>query len=130
VVGLLFQITRCNPRFCYPVVSILFVVFVVLNVLRSHTTTLPSDKFTVGLIQMHCSPDPDENLQRACARVREAAGKGAQMVCLPELFRTQYFCQREDAALFELAEPGPGPPTYALASIAHEASILIVASVF
>ncbi len=91
---------------------------------------MPSDNFTVGLIQMHCSSDPDENLQRACARVREAAGKGAQMVCLPELFRTQYFCQREDAALFDLAEPVPGPTTDALASIAREAGIVIVASVF
>ena len=79
---------------------------------------------------MHCSPDPDENLQRACAKVREAAGKGAQMVCLPELFRTQYFCQREDAALFDLAEPVPGPTTEALASVAREARIVIVASVF
>jgi len=79
---------------------------------------------------MHCSPDPDENLQRACDKVREAADKGAQMVCLPELFRTQYFCQREDAALFDLAEPIPSPTTDALAAIAREARIVIVASVF
>ena len=65
--------------------------------------------FTVGLIQMHCSADPDDNVRRAVEKVRSAAKQGAQMVCLPELFRTQYFCQREDAALFDLAEPIPGP---------------------
>jgi N-carbamoylputrescine amidase len=89
-----------------------------------------SEVFTVGLIQMACSPDPDENLRRARDRVREAASKGAQVVCLPELFRTQYFCQREDATLFELAEPVPGPSTELMAQIAREANIVIVASVF
>ena len=75
---------------------------------------MSSDNFTVGLIQMACSPDPDDNLLRAVEKVRAAAKQGAQMVCLPELFRTQYFCQREDAALFDLAEPVPGPTTEAL----------------
>ena len=65
---------------------------------------MPSEVFTIGLVQMSCSPDPDENLQRAGQRVIEAARSGAQIVCLPELFRTQYFCQREDASLFDLAE--------------------------
>jgi N-carbamoylputrescine amidase len=92
---------------------------------------MPSnDTFTVGLVQMSCSPDPEENLRRACDKVREAAKKGAQIVCLPELFRTQYFCQREDHALFDLAEPIPGPTTEALAAIARESKIVIVASVF
>lgn len=91
---------------------------------------MASEVFTVGLIQMACSPDPDENLRRARDRVREAASKGAQVVCLPELFRTQYFCQREDATLFELAEPVPGPSTELMAQIAREANIVIVASVF
>ena len=67
------------------------------------------DNFTVGLIQMHCSADPDDNVRRAAEKVRAAAKQGAQMICLPELFRTQYFCQREDAALFDLAEAIPGP---------------------
>ena len=89
-----------------------------------------NDSFTIGLIQMQCSPDPDENLQRACTKVREAAGNGAQMVCLPELFRTQYFCQREDASLFDLAEPIPGPTTDALVLIAREKGVVIVASIF
>lgn len=88
------------------------------------------DHYRVGLIQMACSPDPDDNLARACAKVREAAKMGAQIVCLPELFRTQYFCQREDAALFDLAEPVPGPTTQALSDVAREAKVVVIASVF
>jgi len=91
---------------------------------------LNNDQFTVGLIQMSCSPDPDENLRRACDKVREAAKRGAQLVCLPELFRAQYFCQREDTALFDLAEPIPGPSSEALCAIARELKIVIVASIF
>jgi N-carbamoylputrescine amidase len=91
---------------------------------------ISSDQFTVGLIQMSCSPDPDENLRRACEKVREAAKKGAQIICLPELFRTQYFCQREDTSLFDLAEPIPGPTTEALAPIAKENKVVVIASVF
>src|ERR1700756_1683246 len=88
------------------------------------------DSFTVGLIQMHCSADPDDNLRRAVEKVRAAAKQGAQMVCLPELFRTQYFCQREDAALFDLAEPIPGPTTGTLSTLAKELKIVLVASLF
>ena len=91
---------------------------------------MPSEVFTIGLVQMSCSPDPDENLQRAAERISEAARSGAQMVCLPELFRTQYFCQREDAALFDLAESIPGPTTELLSGIAREKKIVIIASVF
>lgn len=91
---------------------------------------MPSEVFTIGLVQMSCSPDPDENLQRAAERISEAARSGAQMVCLPELFRTQYFCQREDAALFDLAESIPGPTTELLSRIAREKKIVIIASVF
>lgn len=86
--------------------------------------------FTVGLVQMSCSPDPDENLRRAGDKVREAARKGAEVVCLPELFRTQYFCQREDAALFDLAEPIPGPTTELMSTIARENKVVVIASVF
>src|ERR1700757_1581334 len=86
--------------------------------------------FTVGLIQMHCSADPDDNVRRAVEKVRSAAKQGAQMVCLPELFRTQYFCQREDAALFDLAEPIPGPTTEALSAVARETKTSVVVSVF
>ena len=86
--------------------------------------------FTVGLIQMHCSADPDDNLRRAEEKVRAAAKQGAQIVCLPELFRTQYFCQREDAALFDLAEPIPGPTTEALSAVARETQDSSSSSVF
>src|SRR5579872_6568939 len=88
------------------------------------------DRFQVGLIQLSCSPDPDANLDKAAQRVREAARNGAQMICLPELFRTQYFCQREDPALFDLAETIPGPSTEALSKVASEMKIVLVASLF
>ena len=88
------------------------------------------DVYRVGLVQMASSPDPDDNLRRACEFVAEAARRGAQVVCLPELFRTQYFCQREDAALFDLAEPVPGPTTERLAAVARTAGVAIIVSVF
>jgi N-carbamoylputrescine amidase len=72
---------------------------------------LPPEKFRVGLVQMSATPDLEKNLCHAIDQVREAARRGAQVVCLPELFQTQYFCQRQDAALFDLAEPIPGPTT-------------------
>jgi N-carbamoylputrescine amidase len=87
-------------------------------------------KFGIGLIQMACSPDPADNLARAIARIAEAARQGAQVVCLQELFRSQYFCQREDPALFYLAEPIPGPTTEALSATARRAQVVIVASIF
>ena len=87
-------------------------------------------KFTIGLIQMACTPDPEENLRRAESRVAAAAEEGAEVICLPELFRSQYFCQREDAALFDLAEPVPGPSTQALGKIAKEKQVVVIAPVF
>jgi N-carbamoylputrescine amidase len=91
---------------------------------------LPPEKFRVGLVQMSASADPEENLQRAMDHVRNAAKSGAQIVCLPELFQTQYFCQREDPALFDLAEPIPGPVTAKLSVLAKELGIVLVASLF
>jgi len=91
---------------------------------------LPPEKFRVGLIQMSTTPDPDQNLQRAIEHVRKAAGQGAQVICLPELFQTQYFCQREDAALFDLAEPIPGPTSSKLAEVAKQLKIVLIASLF
>src|SRR5438445_2349900 len=79
---------------------------------------------------MQCGPDPDRNLAHALEQVRQAARQGANVVCLPELFRTQYFCQREDAALFDLAEPIPGPTTDALGRAAKENKVVVIASVF
>jgi len=84
----------------------------------------------IGLIQMRCAADPAENLATASARVREAARRGAAVVCLPELFRSPYFCQREDAACFDLAEPVPGPTTEALGCIARETRAAVIAPVF
>ncbi|MGA2607547.1 MAG: carbon-nitrogen hydrolase [Terriglobia bacterium] len=87
-------------------------------------------KFTIGLIQMACMPDPQENLRRAESCLEEAADQGAEVICLPELFRSQYFCQREDAALFDLAEPVPGPTTQALGKIAREKQVVVIAPIF
>jgi len=84
----------------------------------------------VGLIQMACSRDPGENLAKAEWRIREAAGKGAQIVCLQELFRSQYFCREEDARLFDLAESIPGATTDMLAHRARDLNVVIIASLF
>ncbi|MGH9942450.1 MAG: carbon-nitrogen hydrolase [Pyrinomonadaceae bacterium] len=93
-------------------------------------TNKASDSVTVGLVQMTCSPEPQANMEKAVERIREAAGRGAQVVCLQELFRSQYFCQTEDCELFKLAEPIPGPSTETLAAVAKEHKIVIVASLF
>ncbi len=74
--------------------------------------------------------DPDKNLQHAIDMVRDAASRGAQVVCLPELFQTQYFCQREDAALFDLAEPIPGPTSNKLSAVAKQLQVVLVTSLF
>jgi N-carbamoylputrescine amidase len=89
-----------------------------------------SSPFTVGLIQMRCSADPDDNLLRACTMLSDAAGRGVQVACLPELFRTPYFCQSEDVSRFDLAEPIPGPTTLALTQAAREARIVVIGSIF
>ncbi len=87
-------------------------------------------KFTIGLVQMACGRDPNENLAKAEWRVREAAAKGAQIVCLQELYRSQYFCREEDARLFDLAEPIPGPTTEAFSLLATELNVVVIASLF
>ena len=87
-------------------------------------------KYTVGLVQMQMGPDPDANFESAVNHVRQAARQGANIVCLPELFRAQYFCQREDIRLFDLAESIPGPSTARLAEVARELRVAIVASLF
>lgn len=79
---------------------------------------------------MSCGPNPDANLQKAIVRIGDAAKKGAQIVCLQELFRSQYFCQTEDTELFKLAETIPGPTTEALSKVARASKIVIVASIF
>ncbi|PYQ18571.1 MAG: acyltransferase [Acidobacteria bacterium] len=87
-------------------------------------------RFRVGLVQMAMSREPGENLEKALDRVREAARAGAEVVCLPELYRSLYFCQNEDPALFDLAEPVPGPSTEALGRAAKEAGVAVVVPIF
>src|SRR5260370_6797640 len=89
-----------------------------------------SDIVKVGLVQMSCDPKPEANLKKAIARIGDAARQGAQIVCLQELFRSQYFCQTEDIELFKLAETIPGPTTEALAKVARRQKTVIIASLF
>ncbi len=91
---------------------------------------MPSHKVTLALVQMRCSAEPQENLAKALARTSEAADRGAQIVCLQELFTSQYFCQVEDHKYFQLAEEIPGPSTEALGKLAKERGIVIIASLF
>jgi len=86
--------------------------------------------YRLALVQMRVGEDPAANLARAIDLIGEAAGRGAALVCLPELFRTPYFCQREDAALFDLAEPVPGPTTSAISDAARRHGVVVVASLF
>jgi len=95
----------------------------------TNTTARPGPA-TVALVQMSMSADPAANLEKAVARVRESARRGATLVCLPELFRSLYFGQREDHAFFDLAEPVPGPSTERLAAVARETGVVIIASLF
>src|SRR5665213_3540556 len=87
-------------------------------------------KIKLGIIQMRCTPQPAENLANAKGRIREAAALGANIICLPELFTSQYFCQVEDHEYFKLAEEIPGPTTNALAELAKELNVVIIASLF
>ena len=91
---------------------------------------MATEKFNVALVQMSCGPEPADNLKKALDRVADAAKRGAQVVCLPELFQTQYFCQREDTALFDLAEPIPGPSTQKISAVARDNHVVLVASLF
>jgi N-carbamoylputrescine amidase len=87
-------------------------------------------KVTVGLLQQACSADPAANFRKMLALARRAARAGAQIVCTQELFRSQYFCQSEDYANFQLAEPVPGPSTDAFQALAREHGVVVIASVF
>jgi N-carbamoylputrescine amidase len=84
----------------------------------------------IGLVQMACSPDPAANLKKALSRVADAARLGARIVCLPELFRSQYFCQSENYANFKLAELVPGPTTNVIGKLAKTLGVVIIAPVF
>jgi N-carbamoylputrescine amidase len=87
-------------------------------------------KYNVGLVQMRMGAEPEGNFEAAVRHIREAARMGANVVCLPELFQTQYFCQREDLRLFDLAEAIPGPSTGRLSAVARELRVAIIASLF
>ena len=88
------------------------------------------NNLTIALVQMSCGAVPQENLGSALAKVEEASRRGAKVICLPELFRSQYFCQKEDPALFDLAEPVPGPSTEALGKVAGKHKVVIIVPVF
>ena len=98
--------------------------------MSSQRSCATSRRLSVGLVQMACGADPGENLRKAVHATRDAASRGARVVCLPELFRTLYFCQAEDPSLFDLAEPVPGPTTEALAGLARELGVTVIASIF
>ena len=85
---------------------------------------------TLGLVQMSCSPDLADNTEKAIVGIRQAAEQGAQIVCLQELFRSQYFCQCEDHEYFKLAESIPGPTTERLGAVAKELDVVVIASLF
>jgi N-carbamoylputrescine amidase len=93
-------------------------------------STPQAASFTLGLVQMSCDADPQLNLDKAVAAIHRAADNEAQIICLQELFRTPYFCQRQDPAVFDLAEPIPGPTTERLARAARETGTVVVGSVF
>jgi N-carbamoylputrescine amidase len=92
--------------------------------------TPPPGRVTVGLVQSRCRADPSDNTARAEESIREAAGRGANIVCLQELYRSHYFCQTEDHAAFALAETVPGPSTERLSALARELGVVVVASLF
>jgi len=87
-------------------------------------------KIKLGLLQHACSADPKANLEKALFLAVEAARRGAQIICTPELFRSQYFCQSEDHANFSLAETIPGPSTEGFQKVAREHGVVIIASLF
>jgi N-carbamoylputrescine amidase len=88
------------------------------------------DKYAVALIQMLCSPHPADNIARAVERIHQAADRGASLVCLQELFRSQYFCQSEDPARFDLAEPVPGPASDTISQVARDRGVVVVTPLF
>jgi N-carbamoylputrescine amidase len=87
-------------------------------------------KVKIGLVQMSCSANKQENLDKAIKKIQEAAAKGAQIICLQELFTSLYFCDVEDYDNFQLAEPIPGPSTEVLSKVAAELKVVIIASLF
>jgi N-carbamoylputrescine amidase len=99
--------------------------------MMNHSKARTSERIVkVGLIQSACSPDPAANLKHALAAAEHAARDGAQIICMQELFRSQYFCQSEDYQHFQLAEPIPGPTTQAFQKLAKTKRVVIIVSLF
>jgi len=84
----------------------------------------------VGIVQIACTADREQNMQKLAARIREAARKGAELVVLQELHNTPYFCQTENVELFDLAETIPGPSTEFFSQVARECGVVLVTSLF
>src|SRR5215475_11373900 len=101
-----------------------------IRVFPVYDSRIMESNFKVGLIQMSTTPNPDQNLDRAVQFIHQAREKGADVICLPELFRSQYFCQKEDAALFDLAETIPGPSTEAISQAARKLKVTVIAPIF
>lgn len=95
----------------------------------SEENNLPR-KYKVGLLQMKLGKNADENLNKAASMIKDAADKGANIICLPELFKTEYFCQIEDVKLFDLAEPVNGKTIKLMSQAAKENNVVVVASIF
>lgn len=95
-----------------------------------NTTGKEKSKFTVGAIQIALEKNPDNNLKKAVDWIEKAAKEGAEVICLPELFRSQYFCQKEDIDYFDLAETVPGPSTEAISRAAQKHKVVVVVPVF
>lgn len=117
--------------------------FVRLTILKKYlaekiNSNLPNPKkyimlnqqFTLGLIQMRMTSNRETNMQHACELLQTAAKQGVNVACLPELFCSHYFCQKEEVAIFDLAEPIPGPTTETLTAVAKQHGIVIVGSIF
>jgi N-carbamoylputrescine amidase len=100
------------------------------NLKKKHSNEKESRPILLGLIQIRCSPEPEKNFARVTEMISQAAAKGAKIICTPELFRSQYFCQSENHDYFKLAEPIPGPSTEALGKLARRHRVVIIASLF
>jgi len=91
---------------------------------------LPKKNYTIGLVQMSVSAHVDQNIKKAIDRIGLAAQKGAEIICLPELFSSRYFCQSEDPAYFDLAEPIPGPTTKIFSAVAKKHRVTLIVPIF
>ncbi len=102
----------------------------ILYVVDTQTRFSPLQQVTLGLIQMSCTDQPQDNLDTAVHHIQTAARQGAQIICLQELFRSQYFCQSEDVERFQLAETIPGPTTERLSQLAADHQVVLIVPVF